>query len=185
GAGGRDAGPVDASRWTPDDVAADAGAREAAPDAGEAEAAPPRACAPMAVEAPEAQVTLLADGSSIDEEAFLGGELASGTYVLSQVVHFGASYAGPTRELWIVDADAETLEIASRVGDAASDARFALAKASPTVLTGFPSCGAAAPSNWNYLVTDAGGTLSVNQRGSDDILLLTKQAGSAGQVVGP
>jgi hypothetical protein len=177
--GGRDARDAEASASLPDAPDAGEDARLAT-DTGHESVAMQSSCAPVAIDAPAAQVTILDNGKAVDEDGFLGGAIASGTWVLTQVVHFGAAYAGPTRALWIVDAAARTLDAAWLDGETATSVRYALANASPAVLTGFPSCGASAPSNWNYLVTDAG--LSVNLRGSSDVLLFTRQAAS---VVGP
>jgi hypothetical protein len=179
--GGVDAGQAGAR--APD--AADANDAGAAAEAGvPVPVAVNDSCAPIPIDAPAAEVTNLDNGTAIDEAGFLGGEIPSGTYVLSRVVHFGASYDGPTKALWVVDADAKTLEAASLDGETATYVSYAFANASPAVLSGFPSCGASAPSNWNYLVTNAGATLSVNLRGSNDVLLFTRKPPSEVRALG-
>jgi len=186
GATGHDAGAPDASdaeTGAPLPDASDAG--QEARVAAETGQGGVTLCAAVTIDAPAAQVTILDNGKAIDEDAFLGGVIGSGTWVLTQVVHFGAAYAGPTRALWIVDGTERTLEAAWLDGETATSVWYALANATPAILTGFPSCGASAPSNWNYLVTDDGATLSVNLRGSSDVLLFSRQGASVDHVVGP
>jgi hypothetical protein len=176
--GAPDASAAETSTTLPD--ALDAGEARPAADTGQESFA---LCSAVTIDAPAAQVTIRDNGAAIDEDGFQGGAIGSGTWVLTQIVHFGPTYAGPTRALWIVDATARTLEAASLHGETATSVKYALANASTSILTGFPSCGAAAPSNWNYLVE--GATLSVNLRGSSDVLLFTRQGASVGEVVGP
>ena len=95
-------------------------------------------CAAVTIDAPAAEVTILDNGKAVDEDGFLGGAIASGTWILTQVVHFGAAYAGPTRARWIVDAAARTLEAAWLDGETATSVRYALANASPRDPHGLP-----------------------------------------------
>jgi hypothetical protein len=158
-AGGPESGPAD-------------GAGGASGDS-EGGAPPSGPCAAIPINTPEAQVTNIDNGKTVDASGFTGGALPSGTYVLTSVVHFGASYTGPTREIWVVDAAAKTLEVAALVGTTPSYISYTISNASPSVLSGVPVCGATAPSNWNYLTS--GAMLSVNPRGSNDVKLFTKQ----------
>jgi hypothetical protein len=162
-AGGQAGGPADAG---PGDALAEG-------SAGDGGVSPSGPCAPIAIDTPPAQVSNLDNGKTVDATGFTGGLLASGTYLLTSVVHFGASYAGPTHEIWIVDAAAMALEIAALDGSTPSYISYTLTSASPAVLSGVPSCGATTPSNWNYIAS--GGALSVNLRGSSDVKLFTKQ----------
>jgi hypothetical protein len=127
------------------------------------------------IDAPAAEITNVDGGKAVDADGFEGGALRSGTYVLTRVVHFGSSYAGPTRKLWIVDIAAQRLEVAALSGTTATYVGYTLGHGAPAVLTGVPACGTAEPSNWNYLVLDGGKTLSVNRRGSDDVELFTRR----------
>jgi hypothetical protein len=177
GTGGVDAGAADGRVDAADASEAGTPATDAAgaPDGG-----PPDVsvvifpqCASLAIDAPEAMVTNNNRGKNVDEDGFSGGAIAPGTYWLTSVTHFGAAYAGPTREIWVVDPAARTLVDASMSGTGPTYVRYALGNSSPTVLSGVPSCGATAASNWNYIAS--GGTLSINLRGSNDVKIFTKQ----------
>jgi hypothetical protein len=161
----------------PDASAASATAGDAneggAGGAAGAGAAPGRLCGAITIDAPAATVEVFDSGKSVDEDGFTGGVLASGTYWLTSVTHFGAAYTGPTREIWIIDVVAKTLEDASMTGATVTVVGYTLGNASATVLFGLPSCGATAPSNWNYIAK--GGSLSINLRGSSDVRIFTKQ----------
>jgi hypothetical protein len=171
GAGGGTAG-ADGGFGGSDGGAPDT-AEAGASDATEAGAAASGPCAAIAVNTSAAQVTNINNGKAIDTAAFTGGAIATGTYVLTSVVHFGATpYAGTTHEIWVVDAVAKTLEDATLSGTTATYASYTLSNASTAVLSGTPVCGVTLASNWNYLVT--GTTLSVNLRGSSDVLLFSK-----------
>jgi hypothetical protein len=167
--GGPDAGDTSATAGDAGDPA-EGGAAGAGDGGGAARGG---LCTAVTIGAPAAAVSVIDNGKTVDEDGFTGGALASGTYWLTSVTHFGTAYTGPTREIWIVDAAAKTLEDASLTGTTATYVGYALDNASDTVLSGLPSCGASAPSNWNYVA--AGSSLSINLRGSSDVRIFTKQ----------
>jgi hypothetical protein len=133
-------------------------------------------CSAYTIHAPVVAATIINNGKAPDVAGFLGGALASGTYFLTTVVHFGATYAGPTQEVLVVDATAHTLGDASVVGATTTYVGYATSL-SAAVLSGAPSCGGATATMWNYLVTGtgAGSTLSLNAVGSSDVKVFTKQ----------
>ena len=120
---------------------------------------------------------IINNGKAPDAAGFLGGTLASGTYFLTSVTHFGATYAGATQEVLVVDATAHTLGDASVVGATTMYVGYATTFPSTTVLAGAPSCGGATATSWNYWIvgTGVGSTLSLNAVGSSDIKVFTKQ----------
>jgi hypothetical protein len=155
----------------------DAGALEASADT-ETEAPPSLGlCGAFAIHAPVVTATIVDNGKAPDAAGFLGGTLASGTYFLTSVTHFGATYAGATQEVLVVDATAHTLGDASVVGATTTYVGYSTTFPSATVLAGAPSCGGATATSWNYWVvgTGAGSTLSLNAVGSSDIKVFTKQ----------
>jgi hypothetical protein len=156
----------------------DARAQDASTDVSvDVTTTPVNLCGAYAIHAPVVVATIVDDGASPYLAGFLGGPLASGTYYLTTVVHFGATYAGPTQEVLVVDASAHTLGDASVVGTATTYVGYATTSPSATVLAGAPSCGGATATTWNYLVTGTGpgSTLSLNAVGSSDVKVFTKQ----------
>jgi hypothetical protein len=137
------------------------------------EAGPGGLCAPIAIGAPAATVSNINNGKAVDTAAFAGGTIASGTYYLTAVTHFGAAYAGPTREIWTIDAAAKTLADAALTGSTASYVGYSVSNAATAVLAGVATCGASGTQSWNYMVI--GDNLSVNPRGSSDVKIFTKQ----------
>jgi hypothetical protein len=153
------------------------------PDAGDdglvADATPAAGlCTALSIDAPTATVLNVNTGKSIDAAGFSGGTIGSGTYWLTAVTHFGGTYAGPTQEIWVVDATAKTLEdayVATR-GPAYAGFSFSIGS-SGSVLAVAPSCGGAAASHFNYIAfgSGPGATLSVNPEGSSDVKIFTRQ----------
>jgi hypothetical protein len=141
--------------------------------AGERVATPPGLCQIIPLDPAAAKVTNVNTGKTINDAGFTGGALASGTYDLSSVTHFGGEYAGPTREVWIVDAEAGTLEDAFVEGATVRYWGFALTTNAGTVIAGTPACGGAVARGWSYLAN--GATLSVHARGSSDVQLFTRR----------
>ena len=182
GSGG--AGGNDAASDAPDAGKADAPDTGAAPDVGGgpdadddgavADATPPTGlCAALPIDAPAATVSNVNTGKAIDIAGFSGGAIGSGTYWLTSVTHFGGTYAGPTQEIWVVDATAKTLEDAYVATRGPAYAGFLIGNASASILTVAPSCGGAAASRFNYIAS--GATLSVNPEGSSDVKVFTRQ----------
>jgi hypothetical protein len=139
---------------------------------------PPNPCAPNnPIAAPVIAPTIINNGAAPYVAGFLGGALASGTYYLTNVVHFGATYTGPTQEELVVDATAHTLGDSFVVGTTRTDLAYATTFPSSTIIAGAPLCGGATATMWNYLVTGtgAGSTLSLNAVGSSDVEVFTKQ----------
>jgi hypothetical protein len=185
GAAGADGGGtagVEGGVVTPD--AGDASAPDGAADASSdefsdvaSEGPPVTLCSAYAIHAPLVAATINNTGAAPYLAGFLGGALASGTYYLTDVVHFGATYAGPTQEVLVVDATAHTLGDASVVGTTTTYVGYTTTISAANVLVGAPSCGGATATSWNYLVTGtgAGSTVSLNAVGSSDVEVFTKQ----------
>jgi hypothetical protein len=184
GAAGNDAAidAPDAAKADAPDASDAADALSGAPDAGDAEAvvdATPTAglCAALPIDALAATVMNVNTGKAIDAAGFTGGSIGSGTYWLTSVTHFGGTYAGPTQELWVVDATAKTLEDAYVATRGPAYAGFSISNGSPSILAVAPSCGGAAASRFNYIAAGSGpgATLSVNPEGSSDVKIFTRQ----------
>lgn len=158
----------DASSDVSSDLSSD-GSVEAPPAVG--------LCTPYAIHAPVVVATIVNDGAAPYVAGFVGGALASGTYDLTNVVHFGATYAGPTQEVLVVDATAHTLGDAAVTGTTTTYVGYATTISTANILVGAPSCGGATATSWNYLVTGtgAGSTVSLNAVGSSDVKVFTKQ----------
>jgi hypothetical protein len=155
----------------------DASAPDGSTDVSVDATTPVSLCGAYAIHAPVVAATINNTGAAPYVAGFLGGALASGTYYLTTVVHFGATYAGPTQEVLVVDATAHTLGDASVVGTTTTYVGYATTISTANVLVGAASCGGATATSWNYLVTGtgAGSTLSLNAVGSSDVKVFTKQ----------
>ena len=135
-------------------------------------------CAAFAISTPAATITLVNSGKMIDTDAFSGGTLASGTYWLTSVSHFGATtYTGVTQEVLIVDASAKTVEDEFVSGGISTYRGFSYATPSVAVLAGTPVCGGTTALSAFYTVTGVGpgATLSLNATASSDVKIFTKQ----------
>jgi hypothetical protein len=171
-AGGGDAAGAEAGG-----DAADTGA-VAATDGGAADiVATSGLCTAFPINAPAATITIVNSGKMIDTAAFSGGTLASGTYWLTSVSHFGATYTGVTQEILIVDASAKTVEDEFVSGGVSTYRGFSYTTPSATVLAGTPVCGGTTALSAFYTVTGVGpgATLSVNATASSDVKIFTRQ----------
>jgi hypothetical protein len=173
---GGDAIASDGGDASAQDGASD-GSSDASSDVSVEAPAPAGLCTPYVIHAPVVSATIVNDGASPYVAGFLGGALASGTYYLTNVVHFGATYAGPTQEVLVVDATAHTLGAAAVTGTTTTYVGYATTISPANVLVGAASCGGATATSWNYLVTGtgAGSTVSLNVVGSSDVEVFTKQ----------
>jgi hypothetical protein len=134
-------------------------------------------CAAFPINAPAATITIVNSGKMIDTAAFSGGTLASGTYWLTSVSHFGATYTGVTQEILIVDASAKTVEDEFVSGGVSTYRGFSYTTPSAAVLAGTPVCGGTTALSASYTVTGVGpgATVSVNETASSDVKIFTKQ----------
>ncbi len=159
------------------DASAQDGSGDVTSDVSTEAPTPAGLCTPYAIHAPVVAATINNTGATPYMAGFLGGALASGTYYLTTVVHFGATYAGPTQEVLVIDATAHTLGDAAVTGTTTTYVGYATTISTANVLVGAPSCGGATATSWNYLVTGtgAGSTVSLNAVGSSDVKVFTKQ----------
>jgi hypothetical protein len=177
-AGGGDAADAAAAEAGDAPDAADAPDAVTATDGGGADTVATNAlCTAFPINAPAATVTIVNSGKVIDTAAFSGGTLASGTYWLTSVSHFGATYTGVTQEILIVDASAKTVEDEFISGGVATYRGFSYTTPSATTLAGTPVCGGTTALSAFYTVTGVGpgATVSLNATASSDVKIFTRQ----------
>jgi len=109
---------------------------------------------------------------------YTGGPIASGTYVLTSVTHYGPNYGGPPQASYTFDAAKQTLRIAETFGGGAYYyVGLATSNLDAHTLQGFVECNSspfAFPTFvWSYTVS--GPTLTLSQVGSLDVSVYTKQ----------
>jgi hypothetical protein len=135
-------------------------------------------CAATPVSATTASTTNVPTGTPPAAATYTGGTIASGTYVLTTVTHYGSQYGGPPQAIYTFDATNHTLRIVETFGGGAYYyLGLAYGNVDARSLQGLVACNSSPftfPTfNWYYTVS--GATLTLTQIGSSDVSVYTKK----------
>jgi hypothetical protein len=172
GAGSAGAGSGAAGSGGQTDAAQNSEAGAGAGSDGDADVASSQLCAATGLNAPVVAVTTITDGAPApDGSTYTGGRISSGTYYLTNVIHYGSQYGGPQKSVRTFDMTAGTLrEVDSPfLQGTVLYSAFDISNADDHTLSGALICSSAEAASTTWYYTATGTTLTMSQVGASDV----------------